>query len=221
MAEQVYEIAQHFNLRECLGLGVGNGGYILSACATAHPSLFAGLILISPSFKQAGWWEWGMGSLAIAHLRRWGWTPTAKDHFTHRLLSPAAVQFLGGESELVKALHREFESLNPLAVATYLSAVLSRPRLGVGVGASPGVKGTHLRCRVLLIYGSQGMYEGDSLELSTSAVDKSKFALFEVQEGGVLVNEERPTELLSPLRLFLTSLQLEGIGLGESLEIGR
>ena len=53
-----------------------------------------------------------------------------------------------------------------------------------------------------------------------SHVDKSKFALVEVQHAGTLVNEERPSELLSPFQLFLTSLQLEGYGIGNSCVIG-
>ena len=76
------------------------------------------------------------------------------------------------------------------------------------------------KCRVLLIYGAEGLYENDCMELSNS-IDKTRFALLEVQHAGVLVNEERPTEMLSPLQLFLTALQLEGIGLGATLEVGQ
>ncbi|KAL4536203.1 hypothetical protein Ndes2526B_g05801 [Nannochloris sp. 'desiccata'] len=211
MSTQVYEIAQHYKLRECLGLGVGNGGYILTHCAAEHPGLFAGLILISPSSQPAGWWEWGMGRVALTTLRTWGWAATARDYFAKRLFSPATLQILGGDSDLVRAFHRDIQTLRPGAVAAYLSAVLYRPSL------IPLIK--KLKCRVLLIYGAEGLYENDCMEIS-NAINKTRFALLEVQHAGVLVNEERPTEMLSPLQLFLTALQLEGIGLGYAGEVG-
>lgn len=211
MADQVYEVAQHYNLRECLGLGVGNGGYILAECAACHPKLFAGLVLISPSCRPAGWWEWAMGRVAAMHLRTWGWTSTARNHFARRLFSPATLQILGGDSDLIRAFRRDIQTIPPAAAEAYFTAVLNRPSL------VPAVK--ILKCRVLMVYGAEGLYEGDCMELS-AAIDKSRFALMEVQYSGVLVNEERPTELLSPVQLFLTALQLEGIGLGSTYEVG-
>lgn len=211
MSTQVYEILQHYQLRECLGLGVGNGGYILTQCAAEHPGLFAGLILISPSSQPAGWWEWGMGRVALTTLRNWGWAATARDYFAKRLFSPATLQILGGDSDLLRAFQRDIQTLPPEAAAAYLSAVLYRPSL------IPLVK--KLKCRVLLIYGAEGLYENDCMEIS-NVIDKSRFALLEVLHAGVLVNEERPTEMLSPLQLFLTALQLEGIGLGFAGEVG-
>lgn len=211
MSTQVYEIAQHYKLRECLGLAVGNGGYILTHCAAEHPGLFAGLILISPSCQPSGWWEWGMGRMALVALRTWGWAATARDYFAKRLFSPATLQFLGGDSDLLRAFHRDIQTVNPEAVAAYLSAVLYRPSL------IPFVK--KLKCRVLLVYGAEGLYENDCMEIS-NAINKSRFALLEVQHAGVLVNEEKPTEMLSPLQLFLTALQLEGVGLGATLVVG-
>jgi pimeloyl-ACP methyl ester carboxylesterase len=211
MSTQVYEIAQHYKLRECLGLGVGNGGYILTHCAADHPHLFAGLVLISPSSQPAGWWEWGMGRVALTTLRTWGWATTARDYFSKRLFSPATLQILGGDSDLLRAFHRDIQTLSPVAVAGYLAAVLYRPSL------IPFVK--KVKCRVLLVYGAEGIYENDCMEIS-NAIDKTRFALLEVQHAGVLVNEEKPTEMLSSLQLFLTALQLEGIGLGAGGEVG-
>ena len=211
MAIQVYEVAQHYNLRECLGLGVGNGGYILAHCAATNPKLFAGLVLISPSCKQVGWWEWTMGRVAALHLRTWGWTHRARSHFAQRLFSPATLQILGGDSDLIRAFHRDILTIPPASVGSFFSAVLNRPSL------VPLVK--KIKCRVLMIYGAEGIYEGDCMELS-AAINKSKFALLEVQYAGVLVNEEKPTELLSPVQLFLTALQLEGVGLGSTFEVG-
>ena len=152
-----------------------------------------------------------MGRVAALQLRNWGWSTSAREHFAKRLFSPATLQLLGGDSELLRAFHRDVQTVNPQAAAAYLYAVLTRPSL------VPLIK--KLQCRVLLVYGAEGIYEGDCMDLS-SAVDKSKFALMEIVHAGVLVNEEQPTELLSPFQLFLTALQLEGVGLGETLEVG-
>ena len=152
-----------------------------------------------------------MGHVAALQLRKWGWSSSARDHFALRLFSPATLQMLGGDSELLRAFHRDVQTVNPVSAAHYLSAALRRPSL------LPLLK--KLKCRVLLLYGAEGLYERDCMALSAE-VNKSKFALMEVQHAGVLVNEERPTELLSPLQLFLTALQLEGIGLGTTLEVG-
>lgn len=152
-----------------------------------------------------------MGSVAITTLRRWGWGATARDHFAKRLFSPATLQILGGDSDLVRAFQRDIQTLPPASVAAYLSAVLQRPSL------IPFVK--KLKCRVLLVYGAEGLYEKDCMEMSI-AIDKTRFAILEVPQAGVLVNEEKPTEMLSPLQLFLTALQLEGVGLGFAGEVG-
>lgn len=212
LADQVSQVASHYKVKECLGLGVGNGGYVLTLCAAQHIHLFSGLVLISPSCLQAGWWEWATGRLTMAQLSFQGWSRWACDSITRRLFSNTTLQILGGDSDLLKAFHREAPSVSAISTIAYLSAALTRHSL---VSHIP-----KLRCRVLLIYGEEGIYLKDCLALA-SHVDKSRFALVEVPSAGVLVNEERPTELLSPLQLFLTALQLEGYGLGSSLQVGQ
>lgn len=211
LSTQVYEVAQLLTLRECLGLGVGNGAHILTRCAAEHPRLFAGLVLISPSCRPAGWWEWVSGKAAAAHLYYRGWCQAVREHLAHRLFSPATLQLLGGDSDLLRAFHREVVNTSASGVEHYLRAALARKDL------TPLL--AKLRCRVLLLYGAEGLYEQDCLHLA-SAVDKSRFAMMEIVHAGVLVNEERPAELLSPLQLFLTALQLEGVGLGAALQVG-
>ncbi len=152
-----------------------------------------------------------MGRVALTTLRTWGWAATARDYFAKRLFSLSTLQLVGGDSDLLRAFHRDIQTLRPEAVARYLSAVVYRPSL------TPFIK--KLKCRVLLIFGAEGLYENDSMELS-NAIDKTRFALLEVQHAGVLVNEEKPTEMVSPLQLFLTALQLEGIGLGSAGVVG-
>lgn len=212
MMDRITCVINHLNIKECLGLGVGNGSYILAKYAAEHAkSPFIGLILLSPSSRKSSWWEWTTGSLAAFRLSKFGWSRSVVDHFSHRLFSPATTQYLGGDSDLMKSFAREIKTLDPQAVAQYLRAVLSREDI------RPKLK--NITCRVLLLFGSQSIYMGESMELA-SHVDKSKFALVEVQHAGTLVNEERPTELLSPFQLFLTSLQLEGYGIGNSYVIG-
>jgi hypothetical protein len=70
-----------------------------------------------------------------------------------------------------------------------------------------------------LVYGSQALYYGDCEEFA-AACDKSSLSIIEIPHAGVLVNEEHPTELISPLQLFLTALQIQGIGLCDSGIVG-
>lgn len=210
--ENIASVMDHLHITECLGLGVGNGAYTLAKYAAEHKkSPFIGLILISPSSRKSSWWEWTTGSLAAFRLSNFGWSRAVTEHFAHRLFSPATTQYLGGDSDLMKSFKREIKTLEPKAVAQYLRAALSREDIRSIL--------KQITCRILLIYGSQSIYQGESMELA-SHIDKSKFALVEVQHAGTLVNEERPSELLSPFQLFLTSLQLEGYGIGSSCVIG-
>ena len=207
LSHQVQQVVQYFGIKECVGLGVGNGAYILIKCAIDCPDLFAGLVLIAPSCQQASWWEWTTGQVAALHLKLMGWTSGATYHFTRRLFSPATLQMLGGQSDLIKGFYRDIKYINPRSAASFLLAALSRPSLIPQLA--------QLQSRILLVFGDQGLYEADSLELASS-VDKTRLAVIEVPQGGVLVNEERPLALTSPLQLFLTALQLEGIGLEDS-----
>jgi len=213
LALHVGEIISLLKLREVLGLGVGNGGWVLARCAAARPDAFCGLALISPSCSRAGWWEWAAGHYCAAQLQyHKTWTPGTKEHMARRLFAPATLELPpGGDADLVAAFARGLEEqVPPAAARRYLLAALSRPDL------APMLK--QLRCRVLLLYGTQALYQSDCMALA-AAVDKSRLAMVDVS-GGVLLTEERPGDLLSPLQLFLTALQLEGFGMGPSLEVG-
>ena len=212
MASQVTDVLAHFKVHECLGLGVGTGGYLLAKIAAQPKNPFIGLIMISPCCKTAGWWEWTTGMIACMRLKRWGWSKGVRNHVANRLFAPATTQMLGGDSDLMKSFHRDIQKMNHVAVFQYLRACLNRSDL------SDCLK--NISCRMLLIFGAQAIYQGECMELATM-VDKTKLALVEIDHAGVLVNEERPMDLLSPLQLFLTALQLEGYGLGESLTVGQ
>jgi pimeloyl-ACP methyl ester carboxylesterase len=215
MMLDIDQVIDHLGVKECLGLGVGTGAYLLARYAAEHGGKkcpFIGLILISPSSRKSSWWEWTTGSLAAYRLEKFGWSRGTKQHFCHRLFSPATTQYLGGDSDLMKAFRRNIQELNHVAVSNYLKAALSRDDI------RPILK--DIPCRILLVFGDQSIYQGESMELATH-VDKTKFALVEVRHAGTLVNEEHPAELLSPLQLFLTALQLEGYGLGSSTMVGQ
>lgn len=214
MMSQITDVLAHFKVKECLGLGVGTGAYLLALHASTFSakSPFVGLILISPCCKKSGWWEWMSGSWTASRLEKFGWSKGTKNHFIQRLFAPATTQVLGGDSDLMKAFRRNIQGIDPKGVAHYLRACLGRSDIRALLH--------NISCRVLLVYGAQGMYQSDCLELASS-VNKSRFALVEIDRAGVLVNEERPMDLLSPFQLFLTALQLEGFGLGLSLEVGQ
>ena len=85
----------------------------------------------------------------------------------------------------------------------YLGATLNRPDL------SDDIK--KLKCRVLLLTGEQSIYRNDSLHINT-IIDHSNAAWVELEECGCLATEEKASELLSPITLFLTALQQTGYG---------
>jgi pimeloyl-ACP methyl ester carboxylesterase len=211
LATQLAEITGTFKLRECLGIGVGFGGQVLLKCAIEHPKLFSGLILVSPACRVAGWWEWSAGQLALANLRLRGWNHTACEHFAKRAFSSATLQLLGGDSDLLKSFHRELQAVPPASAAAYLSLAIHRPSI---VKDLP-----RLKSRVLLMYGADSQNLGDCQDIS-NGVDKSRFALVEEMHAGTLLTQERPALFLSPVNLFLTALQMEGIGLGVAALVG-
>ena len=70
LISQIDDVISKFGIKECLGLGVGNGAYMLAKYAAEKPkNAFIGLILISPSCRKSSWWEWATGSIA-ANRRR-------------------------------------------------------------------------------------------------------------------------------------------------------
>ncbi|KAL4457872.1 hypothetical protein ABPG75_012737 [Micractinium tetrahymenae] len=208
LADAVADVAAHFRLREVLGLGAGVGGQVLAQLAAEQPELFCGLILVSPSCRRPGWWEWLWGTLAARQLYHRGWVPSAKQYFIERLYGQLTQQALGGESDLLQAYRRECEELPPAAVAHFLWAALARPDVSAALPA--------IRCRVLLVYGEEALHRDDCLELACRA-RKDRLA---VLEAGGLASEEKPQEVVGVVESFLTALQLEGYGLGPQLRVG-
>ena len=196
-------IVRHRNLKEVVGLGVGNGAYLLAKLASSIP--LVGLILISPPCKKPSWYEYLTGSLAALRLSRSGWSRAVKDHFSGRLFSPSTRQYLGGDSDLLKSYRRDVEEMDASKVLTQLKAVLSREDIREGVRK-------RITCRTLLIMGSQSIYYGESMELARE-MEKSRLTVFEVEKCGTWVNEERVVQMLGVLDAFLLGLRQEGYGL--------
>lgn len=211
LADALADVAAHFKLREVLGLGAGVGAQVLAQLAAEQPQLFCGLILVSPSCRRPGWWEWAWGSVAARQLYHRGWAPSAKQYLIQRLFGQLTQQAFGGESDLVQAFRRECDELAPTAVAHYLWAALARPDV---VATLPAV-----RCRLLLVYGDEALLREDCLELARRA-RKDRLAVLEVPQSGGLASEEKPQEVVGVVDSFLTALQLEGYGLGPQLRVG-
>lgn len=199
--EKLAAIVRHRNLKEIVGLGVGNGGYLL-AQTTGLP--LVGLVLISPSSRRASWMEFLRGKLALLQLQRSGWTKSTKDHFSSRLFSPATLQRFGNSSALVRSLHHDLEKTNPSIVFRAYKNVLSR-------GALEGVR-ERVSCRVLLIVGAQSIYYGEAMELA-QRLDKSRLSVFEVDRAGTWVNQESIGNILGVIDTFLIGLRQEGYGM--------
>lgn len=206
VVHQILDVVAHYTLREVLGLGVGNGGYLLiKAAAASHHSLFSGLVLISPSTRCPGWWEWGMGHIAARQIARSGWTSSsARKHLAMRA-------FAMNSDDILISYDQDLKNLEPAKVSSYLLAALGRVDCLADV--------LKLECRVLLLYGADSLYKGDSEELSRT-IKKDKFSILEFPGCGTALCQEIPGQLVSPIELFLTSLQLEGVGLGRNLMIG-
>lgn len=204
LAEVVLRVAEYFNLREALGLGAGLGALALAAAAAqgGEESRFCGIVLVSPPALRAGWWEWGFTTAACQTLARQGWTDWAANHVVQRLFSPVA---RGGErgSDLLHSYKKELKTQDPKAVASHLQALLRRPDAVASIAPK-------LKCHTLVISGEKGLYHKEALELN-AALDKRLSAWVEVDGGGALLTEERPTVLLSPLQLFVRRLQQEGL----------
>ena len=196
-------VVRHRGLKEVLGLAVGNGGHLLCKMASRLPLI--GMVLISPSSKRASWFEYGTGSLAAMRLSRSGWTRPTLDHFAARLFSPGTRQYMGGDSSLLKALREDLREADPRKVHREYKAVLSRGRVLDGVRE-------RVKCRVLLIVGAQSIYYGESMELA-QRLDKSRLSVFEVEQVGTWVNQERVGSLLGVIDGFLVGLQQDGYGL--------
>mmetsp|Transcript_4836 Transcript_4836/g.13989 ORF Transcript_4836/g.13989 Transcript_4836/m.13989 type:complete len:296 (-) Transcript_4836:35-922(-) len=199
----VAAVVGHRGLKEVLGLAVGNGGHLLCKMARSLPLI--GMVLISPSSKRASWFEYGTGSLAALRLSRSGWTRPGLNHFAARLFSPGTRQYMGGDSSLLKALREDMRETDPRKVHREYKAVLSRGCVLEGVRE-------RVKCRVLLIVGAQSIYYGESMELAQS-LDKARLSVFEVEQAGTWVNQERVGSMLGVIDRFLVGLQQDGYGL--------
>ncbi|PSC71573.1 pollen-specific SF21-like [Micractinium conductrix] len=211
LAEAAADVAAHFKLREVLGMGAGVGGQVLLQLAAEQPKLFCGLILISPSCRRPGWWEWGWGRIAARQLASRGWEDSTKQYLIQRMFGELLQQKVGGESDLLQAFRRECEEQPAAAVAEYLRAALARPDITAQL--------PRVRCRVLLLFGREALHAADCFE-AASRLRKDHFAVHEVAQAGGLCIEERPADVVGVVESFCVALQLEGFGLGPQLRVG-
>ena len=201
--ETISAVVRDRQLKEVLGLAVGNGAHLLARMARSIPLI--GLVLISPSSKKASWFEYGTGSLAAMKLWRSGWTKGTLNHFAARLFSPATRQYMGGDSALLQAFRQDLRQLDPHKVYHTYKTALSRDSILEDVRE-------RIKCRVLLIVGAQSIYYGESMELA-QRLDKSRLSIFEVERSGTWANQESVGSILGVIDTFLVGLQQEGYGL--------
>eukprot|EP00897_Mesotaenium_endlicherianum_P004753 jgi/Mesen1/4305/ME000022S03594 len=197
LADQAAEVVRHFGLQDVYCLGVSAGAYILTLLAIKHPSLVAGLILVSPVCQPATWTEWCETKVAESLLWMYGMTRHVKDFLLQRFFCPEQSGFHGPVSDAVRDFRRGLDDRVAGNVGRYLSAMAGRGDLSERLH--------EVQCETLILVGEKSPFHADSVVMR-DRMRRGLTSWREIEACGSLVTEERPHTMQGPLEHYLLGL---------------
>uniref|UniRef100_A0A7S0RDD7 AB hydrolase-1 domain-containing protein n=1 Tax=Pyramimonas obovata TaxID=1411642 RepID=A0A7S0RDD7_9CHLO len=196
LSDMVDKVMKHFEISECMGLGVGYGAYVLTKYATTFPGM-VGLIAVTPLYNKPGWHEWGNLKAATYQLWYGGLSNWVREYIISRLVHNG---MMNQASDLTQAYRKDLSARPPRVLMHYLQAAMTRS----------GLQAASLKSQVLMFVGDKSPFKEESLDMNTSIA--SHGALVLIDGAGTVTTEERPQEMINPIDLFLQRLEQQGFG---------
>ena len=202
----VETVLEQLQVRHCVVLGVGLGGYLALSLAVKSPALVDGLVLVNTSSCSSGWVEWAYSKVNIHSLRR---TKTLPDSVLEFLLwhhlGPSSRQ-RGGREDCLAPLYRQYfaSEVNPANLSLLLQSWASRRDISLHRKT--------VKMPVLNMVGDRCPYLDATITFNMK-VDPAKTTWMKINNAGMVL-EEQPDKVAEALGLFLQ-------GLGHNVKIGR
>ena len=198
LVRMVELVLEQLQVRHCVVMGVGLGGYLALSLAVQSPQLVDGLVLLNTSSASSGWLEWAYHKVSLPSVRR------------SNTLSESVLEFLlwhhlGKETGLAPVYRQHFVSqVNPANLSLLLQSYGNRREIHLNRNS--------LKMPVLNIVGDSSPHVEATININMK-VDPAKTTWMKISRAGMVL-EEQPDKVAQALGLFLQ-------GLGYTINIGR
>ena len=198
LVRMVELVLEQLQVRHCVVMGVGLGGYLALSLAVQSPQLVDGLVLLNTSSASSGWLEWAYHKVSLPSVRR---TNTLSESVLEFLLW----HHLGKETGLAPVYRQHFVSqVNPANLSLLLQSYGNRREIHLNRNS--------LKMPVLNIVGDSSPHVEATININMK-VDPAKTTWMKISRAGMVL-EEQPDKVAQALGLFLQ-------GLGYTINIGR
>ena len=202
----VEAVLEQLQVRHCVVMGVGLGGYLALSLAVKSPALVDGLVLVNTSSSSSGWVEWAYSKVNIACLRRTNSLPDSVLEFLlwHHLGSSSKPR--DGREDCLVPLYRQYfaSEVNPANLSLLLQSYASRRDISLHRKT--------VQMPVLNLVGDRCPHLDATITFNMK-VDPAKTTWMKINNAGMVL-EEQPDKVAEALSLFLQ-------GLGHNVKIGR
>uniref|UniRef100_A0A7S0ZAH2 AB hydrolase-1 domain-containing protein n=1 Tax=Timspurckia oligopyrenoides TaxID=708627 RepID=A0A7S0ZAH2_9RHOD len=206
LADSVHRVVDHFKLLNVFMLGVGAGCEIVARYALSHKNLVRCLILISPSFCEASYYEqysfrFGAGYKWLGNSEL---PPAAKALFEERWFGDnrseiESSETIGRSKRLMSLLSAELDSLQPDNVLRYAYANAMRSAVSHRLVELAGTS-------ILLILGKNSWMHDEAIsafeEPNEPRVLAKSVSRVIISHSGALPHMEHPDQVANAIRLF-------------------
>mmetsp|Transcript_11134 Transcript_11134/g.22173 ORF Transcript_11134/g.22173 Transcript_11134/m.22173 type:complete len:322 (-) Transcript_11134:158-1123(-) len=190
-------IRSRFELKRVIGFGVGAGATVLLHHALSSPSMYTGLVLVSPSIGAPGYVEHIRLRAAIYYMWYSGvMTEWMRTWFLQRWFTPDTIEF---NHPLREKFLEVLETTPSMNIARYASAYINRPNIAGLLQELPR------SIRILVVAGRDSVIYEDILDHMLE-LGPGRSTLAEYMDVGALVLEEKPAECAETISLFFQGL---------------
>ena len=204
-------VLDQLQVKHCVLMGVGLGGYLALSLAVKCPALVDGLVLVNTSSSSSGWLEWAYSKANILSLRR-------NTSTTSTTLPDSVLEFLlwhhlgntskerGGREDWLVPLYRQYfaSEVNPANLSLLLQSYASRRDISLHRKS--------VKMPVLNLVGDRCPHLEATITFNMKT-DPAKTTWMKITNAGMVL-EEQPDKVAEALGLFLQ-------GLGHNVKIGR
>eukprot|EP00938_MAST-03A_sp_MAST-3A-sp1_P001518 g1518.t1 len=193
MADQVQEALNEMKTGPVIFVGVGAGARILTRVAIETPDLVRGLVLISPTFREAGVWE-KMFNMIVQNSTSMLQSLTLTRHFNPNV-----------SKEIVQQIENALRHVDSSLIAKFWNTFTNRKKLD---DFDIAILREYY---ILLVVGhnkafsySGPNYFSDTLELRKH-LNPRRTTTVQFDRSGPMVSEEMPTKLATDVDSFISA----------------
>mmetsp|Transcript_23418 Transcript_23418/g.65775 ORF Transcript_23418/g.65775 Transcript_23418/m.65775 type:complete len:304 (+) Transcript_23418:134-1045(+) len=198
LAEQIYAIIVHLNVKRIVGLGSGLGANVLTRFGLKYSASVSCLVLASLRCGKAGWGEWLAEKFITYTLRSGGYNERV-ENFLLAMHMPYNEERMTQEYDRLRVITTDFAALNPKNLAALMERWGQRDDIHSQLH--------QLRPAVLLLIGRESMVYDEMITTSTY-FSPERVDILEVADSHNLVFDEAPGALVQPIRLLFAGLRI-------------